>query len=665
VSDGRKIGHGLFPLLLAVWICIIFWRPGNAAAKDAGVAGLTRLGGALAVLGRLDEDRSRSQDGRATSRNLHSLTEEDLTLRTGGFVIHPRLLDFDLSGRLLFTREKLDAGDTVTASSSRQQDYGARLNFLSATALPFTLFTDRTTVRDTGDQRWLTEATSTGYGLSCALLQPLLPMPLQLFAEHRAREGRQPLGTSETVDRASVTTTRWVPWLKESSLVYSWRRQETRTTDPAAVAESTRITTQDLNANLGHSFGAGERWRTRAFTALSREDGPVARREARIAPSLEYRPSRELTVTTQGNYLESRLDGVRNTGRSGSTGINWEAVKNLTLTGELHGAANETGAATLRTWGGRAGGAWRQPAPWGTTSLNGSLAYDLFDMSSPVTGIRVLGERHAFPGLTPVELARERITASSIEVFNLSRTVRYAEGTDYRLIVAGTKLLVERLLAGAIPDGAELLVDYSYTAPGTFRSDAVATSLGASVGILSHLTLSVHYQRNSTNLLSGSPARPLNSSRNWRYTAELVWPFSLATARGSADYEDNNDELAPYRRTTFGANLMTSPGRSLTLSANGRRSSTDFSGPGEDSVLTTGSMRLDAFPWLNLNCYLETGYQRWSTDTTAQETTSESLGVEWRFRQLSFRGVGKLRQDRQEITRRTASSVEFEMRREF
>jgi hypothetical protein len=634
-------------------------------AEDGAIVGLNGLGGSLAVRGLLDENKSRAQEGGSSLRNRHSVAEGDLTLRTGGFVVHPRLISFDLSGRLLFTRERLDEDGTVTVSRPTQLGYSERLNFLSSTAFPLTFFSDRTTVRDTGDHRWLTNATSEGYGFTGALLQPLTPVPLRLFAEHRSREGRDALGASEIVDRASVTATRWVPGLKESSLGYSLRRQDTRTAEHAAVAKSTRFTTQDLNTDLGHSFGVGERWRTRALVTLSREDGPVDRREARVAPSLEYRPNREVDVSAQGSYLENWVGGVRSTGRNGTAGISWEAARNITLTGGLHGAANDNGAAALSTGGGRAGAVWLQPAKWGTATLSGGLTYDLFDAHSSTAEILVFGERHAFTGLTPVELAQERIMATSIEVSNLSRTVRYAEGTDYRLIVAGTKLQLERLLAGGIPDGAELLVDYAYAAPGTFRSDLVGTSLGASVGIFSRLTLSVHYQMNSSELLSGNPAQPLHSSRSWRYAADLVWPFAWANARGSAECEDNSDELAPYRRTTFGASLTTLPGRALVLSASGRRSRTDFSGPGEGSVLTSGNVRIDAIPGLSLNCYLEGGYQRWSTDTAAQATTSEGLGIEWRFRQLSFRGVGKLRQDRQESAYLTSSTVELEMRREF
>lgn len=116
--------------------------------------------------------------------------EQRYNLKYSGYIYHPRLLDYSLSG----TFTKLNGEiDTSGDFESKATDYDAALNFLKITPFPFSLYASRTTGRSispiTTGSASLIEQTREVYGLSGSL--DLRSIAYRMYInEHSSGQGR-------------------------------------------------------------------------------------------------------------------------------------------------------------------------------------------------------------------------------------------------------------------------------------------------------------------------------------------------------------------------------------------------------------------------------------------------------------------------------------------
>lgn len=122
--------------------------------------------------------------------------EQKYNLKYKGYVYHPKLLEYSLSGTFIKESGKRN-GDALSAKS---KDYNIRLNFIKSTKYPFTLFaaklTDRSFSPITEGSPVLTEQTIKSIGLEGAVYSRKLPT----FKYRLWQDDRKVAGTGSTTD---------------------------------------------------------------------------------------------------------------------------------------------------------------------------------------------------------------------------------------------------------------------------------------------------------------------------------------------------------------------------------------------------------------------------------------------------------------------------------
>ncbi len=118
--------------------------------------------------------------------------------------------------------------------------------------------------------------------------------------------------------------------------------------------------------------------------------------------------------------------------------------------------------------------------------LNLSFGWDVTstDHESGQTSVNVFDERHRLLNGEKTFLNLLNAEQQSVVVADISGKIIYLEGLDYRVINHGQSLEIERVIAGTIRNGAEVLVDYTAQGTGSEKYESFNRNAAASLSFL-------------------------------------------------------------------------------------------------------------------------------------------------------------------------------------
>jgi hypothetical protein len=673
----RSVDRGL----MASVVGLALGLSGPCAAEEIAAFRLTGYEGYVS-LGYLSDSQSQGTSGGAANTYSIKNMQEELFINTHSYFYHPNFLKMDLGGGPLLVQNEVEADGVSRDDHEPLYNLTGRLSFLEQKPYPLALYYDHLnpTVSTSLTQSFV--QTNTKYGATFSLREPLSPVLVTTDAFRLRSEGSSATWVvDDNLEQASIRMSTALGQDGYGQLLYQANRQDSLSGNPALTIVPTAIENHTASFDSRVLFG-GQRQLTLtnvlSYNTLSyvRPDFTLEREDFHFTPDLRWQHSDRLTSFYSYNLYKSREAALDATNQSVRTGLIHRDADRLSVTADLHGEDNRLTGLRLRSYGAGAQASYTRPWTAATLRLSAGAVYDQKDREAAAALISVIGERIQLVDGIPVTLAQEFIDTTTIRVFNLSRTQEYCPDVlplppgcsvaDYRIVVIGARTQIQRLATGNILDGQEVLVDYAFQTGGTAGYSVFNQNYQVSLTLYRYYTVYVRHQDIDYNLTSGTPLLPLNSLRNTLYGLRFDQPFLPGTMLGGeAMFERQDEVIAPYRRESYDAYLQLPPLFSVDARLSGRRVMTDYFNSPEDVNLTGWALQLRASPWAYTTLSAEAAYEEDSGGTLRRALLRDTLGAEWRLRQLAVRGEAQYTREEQGSFERERTVIRISARRDL
>lgn len=647
---------------------------GACLAEDLAPFRLTGIDGHAAVS--YLSDTERQGDGSTTSTLAIASLQEELFLNTHSYFYHPNFLKMDLGGGPLFVQNRYEADGVVNRESSALYNLVGRLSFLEQKPYPFAVYYEHLNPTVTTSLTQSFTQTNTRTGATFSLREPLSPVLVDTAVFRQRSEGRS---TTYVVDddneQASVRLSTNFGPDRYSQFFYQVNRLQSASGSPDLPIVSARVESRTASFDGRFLLGAQRELTYTQIIGMNslsfvRPDFQVEREDYRFSPDLRWQHSDRLTSFYNYSLYKSNettvaATAVEATNQSARAGLAHYDADRLSVTADVHARDDRITGLALRSYGTGVQGGYTRPWEHAVLRLNAGLIYDQNEREATAALIDRIGESVTLVDAIPVTLAQEFIDTATIRVFNLARTQEYTLA-DYRIIVIGTRTQIQRLATGTILDGQQVLVDYAFRTGGTAGYRYLNQSYQASLTLYRYYTVYARYFGADYRLTSGAPTLPLNPSHNILYGLRVDQPLlSGASAGIEVMFERQEEEISPYRRQNYDAYLQLPVWARIGTRLSARRLFVEYANSPEDVDLVGWAVQLRSSPWLYTSLTAESTYEEDTGGTLRRAIVRNSLGVEWRFRQLSVRGEGQHAREELGTFERDRTVIRLTARREF
>jgi len=621
-------------------------------------------------------DTVRQGDGGATSRLSIATLQEEVFLNTHSYFYHPNFLKMDLGGGPLFVQNRYEVDGVVNREASALYNLVGRLSFLEQKPYPFAVYYEHLNPTVSTSLSESYTQTNTKTGATFSLREPLSPVLVDSEAFRQRSEGRS---TTYVVDddneQASVRLSSNFGPDGYGQLFYQVNRLQSASGSPALPIVPSQVESRTAGFDGRFLFGAKREVTYTQLIGMNslsflREDFLLEREDFRFSPDLRWQHSDSLNSFYHYSLYKSKettvaAATVEATNQTARAGLAHRDADRLSVTADVHGRDDRITGLELRSYGTGVQGNYTRPWENAVLRLSAGMIYDQNDREATAALVNVIGEGITLVDGIPVTLAQEFIDTTTIRVFNLARTQEYTLA-DYRIIVIGTRTQIQRLATGSILDGQQVLVDYAFQTGGTAGYSYLNQSYLTSLTLYRHYTVYARYYDSHYRLTSGAPTLPLNSSRNTLYGLRIDQPLlSGATAGVEVMFERQEEEISPYRRQSYDAYLQLPVWARISPRLSARRLFVEYANSSEDVDLVGWAVQLRSNPWFYTSLTAEATYEEDTGGSLRRVIVRDSLGIEWRFRQLSLRGEGQYTREELGTFERDRTLIRLTARREF
>ena len=615
------------------------------AQEEVSAFNLTGVDGYIAARYIFDDYR-RSQGGSAETFQTRPTYEQEIKVMTHSYVYHPKLLDIDLGGGVLFAQQDFESNEGDSSSEDDLYNLSARLKFLKEKDYPLTLYYERSNPSVSTSQSGRFVAENTRYGLNASLREPLLPVTLTMDAFHFEAEGAGFDTTIDQVtDQASISAQK--TYGNGNSLRLSVLTNDTISASgsPSLPIQQTDTSTQTTDLNAINYFGDDRRVQlTQLFTLteqeVKQELNPLIDLEnTRYNANLRWFHTDKMRSFYRYYYNNSDHSDVDTTRNAATIGASYEPEQGLSGNVDIHGENETQDSSGLERdqYGTLLAAGYKRDITHGSIQLGVSGLYDRSDQSSDQGSAQVVDENVTLITATPVVLQQDFIISGSIVVTNQARTLTYVEGLDYQLVTIGASTEIRLSVGSRIGDGDTVLVSYKYQTGGSFALDTFNHTVFLNLKLYRYYEFFTQYRNLSHSIKSGQPTVALNDTNNIRVGARVDYPFQSGwLVGGEVSHENHDEDISPFTRDKLTTYVESRLPYASKLRVTGRRERVENENSDEDVNLSQLIMRFTSKPWLYTRLLVEADYEKDNGGTLERRRDAQRIGLEWRFRRLLF-----------------------------
>ena len=190
--------------------------------------------------------------------------------------------------------------------------------------------------------------------------------------------------------------------------------------------------------------------------------------------------------------------------------------------------------------------------------------------------LQIMNEQCTFSGSKMVLLKNPYVDSNSVIVKDITGTIIYQNGFDYRLMRWGSFVEIQRVPGGQIPDNSSVYVSYNATQPGSYQYDVNMNNFSANVSLFNRL-VDIYFRANKTGYdhIRFADNLVINYLTEYLYGTRLEYKFAVL----GAEYDDYQSSVTPYKMTRFFLTLQADYHHRLLLSLNANYR--DYNVPGE------------------------------------------------------------------------------------
>lgn len=661
-------------LFQAVALVSVALVPGSLlGASGNGVEvkpfGLLDVDASFAARYLLDEQDRGSTSG-GSNFEKRSTWEEEFLLVTRSYVYHPGFLNIDFNIGPKLVQQEFDSTAGYNDNDETFLNFLTRLNFLDLKNYPFSIYyrRDNPSVTTGLSGRFLAENNEYGFD---ARISGEGKSSVKLNLVHRDTEGSG-FGTivDEELDRGSVRLDKSYRDGDSIAFEHSQEIRESSSGSPGLPIQHSRITQDNSTIIARNFFGSNNKYSLNQTFYRLKQDSEL--------PQSSELESQRYTAATQlqhsevfRSFLDYQFSETKRTGSNAksqvmSAKMDYSASDNFRYGFRVnHSTMQQIGFDRDRS-GIEGNFTYSKPTRFGSISLGGSLAQARTDQESVAETIQVFDESLILNGTTPVDLGNEFILATSVVVSNATRTQVFVEGIDYRLIIVGGTISVQRLLGGNILDGQTVLVDYEFQTSGTAEFDTLTSALSATASFLQYANVQVSYNTRETDVSSGSLTTPVNDQDVLEMAIGADYPVGKRWTLGAEfRHTDQDEDISPSVRDMFSVYASATLRWSMNLHLSGSLVQVDQERSTEDIDQTQYRLGIGGRVWSRVQFSYDMSYLRDTGGSLRREQLQHRLNVQWQYRQVRFFLRAALSEETLGLTERQYTRVTAEVQRAF
>jgi hypothetical protein len=547
---------------------------------------------------RLSEEKRQTPNYKLKTTDQKFL--ESMTIETNGWIYHPNLMEFYL---FLEPEAQQETFQQTESALNQTQTYRKNIpvlafdvgaTFFKQKPLSLDIFANRTTAQIDFTNAYDSDIDSEQLGTRLNFNNPTLPVTLSLIhnkldqngfyeSEAERNEGQLTIGHNA---KKSVT---------QLNMIYL-DSETTRTT-----FETLDFSTKTLSTELTNAYFITDDNRVRLDSRiynLQADYNGLDQDTWLVSENLYWPFSDTLLTRYRADYNRNDFGGLTSQEADLSAGLTYLFDH---LTTDLGAAAvmNRFDGGSVDLYKSNAGFFYHRPIPWGSIELNAAFDYGLTNRSG-TPRIIPRQEQLVLPTGTETFLDKENVDLGSIVVTDSTGSTVYTENIDYRVEMVGEAVNISRTMLGAIADGQQVIVHYTYQMDTGYDDSRFGQKYGFSLTLWSFLYLTYSNGRIDQHILSGEPPNnPLHDTSN---------TVRLGLVKGWSDTEflyDNRDRSngnsSVTRSITERINLR--PARNLFLNFTGSIGDRSFPDLNEkEKFYSVGtSMGWTPKPWCNFS----------------------------------------------------------------
>ena len=494
-----------------------------------------------------------------TSRQAQSEIREELFVMTHSYIYHPNLLSLDVGLGPLLQQSSFQDDTGETRSGGALYNFSGRAKFLRDKPYQGSLFYEHLNPTLIVAPGQVMTQQNTRYGADLALTAPFVSVPTFIDFSRAHLQGRgSDRVIDDRIDQFNLRASRNFTQLGSTQFQYQASQQASLSGSPNLPIQGTHSNNQGLSIDSRFQLGTERQYdltnlitfNTQAYE-LQGQDPIADRRDGRLFFDLRGRHSSEWQSFGSFNHSSSDQGEQRSRLNSVAAGMSYNPRPEFSASAGLHADWNQTRELSSSTRGADGSLRLQQALPLGVVQASYALRHDRHDQIATAAQTDIVGERLTLVGSTYVALAQQHVSAGSVVLVNTARTQTFVEGSDYVLTMVGTQTRVQRLIGGAIVDGQDVLVDYSYDVGGTYAYRQTDQTVNLNWAVGSYFNVYFRYLDSAPRLESGVPSFPLNTVRSSLYGVRADVPLKVRLdmiVGASLEREDRRETVSPYRR---------------------------------------------------------------------------------------------------------------------
>jgi hypothetical protein len=515
---------------------------------------------------------------RQTLNNETKATNQDLrgsvTFETNGWIYHPNLMEYHLSLEPEWQRETFNRSPSATGSTQSSgrdtsilaYDVGATL--LKHKPLSLNLFANRKTGQIDFTNAQDCDIESETWGTRLNYNNPTLPVSLALIRRKFDQTGFYQ--SEEDRDEAQVTIRHNAKKsVTQLNLLYN-SSDTTRTT-----FETTDISVKTTSTELTNAYFITDDNRVRLDSQIYNMQADYNGLDQStwiVSENLFWTHSKNLLTRYRADYSRREFGDSVNEEKRLSAGLTHHLFDQLTTDLGAAAAINNFDGGSEDLYKSNLGFLYRRPIPWGSVELGAAYDYGITKRSG-TQKIIPTEARLALSTGTETFLDKENVDLASIVVTDLTGATVYTENIDYQIETVGSVVRISRTLLGAIAEGQQVIVHYSYRLDPGYDDSRFGQKYRFSLALWSFLCLAYSHSRIDQNILSGEPPNdPLHDTSD---TVRLSFVTKWSDTQLLYDKQDrSNGNSSVTRSITQRINLR--PARNFFLNFSGNIGDRDF-----------------------------------------------------------------------------------------
>jgi hypothetical protein len=616
-------------ILIIISAIAIHTTASMLCAQDGGIFFIQPPKLGLGAYYRLVDEERKNPNLETTATNQRF--RERLTLETNGWIYRPELMDFHLAFTPEWQQETFRQNQAETYGTQSYDrnttllDYDLGATLLKRKPVSLDIFANRKSGQIDLTNAQDSDIDSQTLGTRLHLNNSTLPASIAWIHHERDQTGFYELNEERDEGRITIrhNTNKSVTQL---NLLYN----DTDTTH--TTFKSTDISSKALSTELTNGYSITDDNRVRLDTLIynmAAEYNDIDQTTWNVSENLFWTHSKNLLTRYRADYSRRELGDAYNEEERISAALTHHLQDRLTTDLGVAGRFNNFDGGRENLYESNLGFLYRQPIPKGNVEIGAACDYGVTDRNG-AQKIIPTDERLTLSTGTETYLDKEDIDLGSIVVTDLTGATVYAENIDYQVDRVGSVVRISRTLLGAIAEGQQVVVHYSYQINAAYDDSRFGQKYRFGLVLWSFMYLAVTHNRIDQDILSGeSPNEPLNDTSN---AVRLSFVTKWTDTQFYYDQQDrSNDNSSITRRVAQRINFRPAHNFFLTLAGDvGDRDFTDLDEK-EDFYSIGSSAGWTPQSWCNFNLtyqrYDISGDLRDELDTETAATAKFIYGI--------------------------------------